>query len=340
MTKRRSILAAAVAVLSATLLPTQPAAAERTIASPLMVSGILDNAAVAPGSQTLWASKGFGKSTSKLVAYGPDAAAWSIDDSMPGVHSSDPTKDLAMASDTDGWALAVVALWRWDNGEWTRHSRPRGISDARWAVTAAPNDVWLTGWNGGYDGENCVWHWDGDNWQRFVFSPGSANGQTQGIVAVAPDNVWAIEQLWGSETQRLWHWDGATWTHRPIPGVEILSGLAANASGAWVKGSDGAVKHWDGQSWTVLPTSSAYELVAAPDGTLWGYDIDGLRSYVDGAWATYPYPDNTCSENRTAELRGIAVRADGGVYLTGTCYGNYGSSTLAYLFDGETFTRI
>src|SRR5262249_3963353 len=90
-------------------------------------------------------------------------------------------------------------------------------------------------------------HWNGSSWQpKSSPSPGSPNNELLGVVAVAPDDVWAVGYANmggdGSVYQTLaLHWDGLTWQviARPDGGTGTLTAIAVPAGGvAWAVGSD------------------------------------------------------------------------------------------------------
>lgn len=333
---RRSTLLITVISVGVAMLPVRDAAAT-TVQSPYEVSGALTIVEDVLGSSELWAYKEFGKNEPKLVRYEPNGAAWTLDDLGSYVH------DLEMVSATDGWALTYRDgndyLWHWGGEAWSRHSLPYDI----WPDTiaaAAPNDLWISGRIGVGD-DYWVWRWDGHTWQRWGFG----NAEIDDVAVVGPDDVWVAQQVYAGDAQvRLSHWDGHTWTQRTVPDMAFLSDLDAAPGNVWVTGqranASGQFMRWDTAGWTELPYGGEW-IKPAPDGTLWSGSPygDSIAHLVDGSWTDYDLLA-VCSPNREPEIYDFTVRSDGGLFIGGHCRGRYSSSTLALLFDGESFTRI
>ncbi len=142
----------------------------------------------------------------------------------------------------------------------------------------APNDAWAVGQQSGDPIKTFATHWNGTNWTS-VKTPnvGTGNGHLNAVLALAPNNVWAVglstpTGAQQSATQTLIeHFDGKSWSVVPSPNVgsgdfqsNQLLGLTANSpDDIWAFGSflspDGLrtmtlVLHWDGTSWTIAPS--------------------------------------------------------------------------------------
>jgi hypothetical protein len=90
-------------------------------------------------------------------------------------------------------------------------------------------------WAVGYDSRGpLIEHWDGIIWTP-VRAPGT--GYTlDGVVAIAPDDVWAV----GSAASSA-HWDGKWWTRYATPADRLaaLSAVAAiSSTDIWAVGID------------------------------------------------------------------------------------------------------
>jgi len=119
----------------------------------------------------------------------------------------------------------------------------------------AANDIWAVGAASDLDympaGRSQIQHWNGSTWQNI---PGPTPGvwhNLDGIVAIAPNDVWAGGDYFdGASYQGLaMHYDGTSWTQVPIPaGVSEFVAFASND----IYASGGAVMHWDGVSWTIV----------------------------------------------------------------------------------------
>ncbi|HTT63428.1 MAG TPA: hypothetical protein VMG35_16345 [Bryobacteraceae bacterium] len=182
----------------------------------------------------------------------------------------------------DGGQRLNLLFEHWDGSSWTPTARP--ANGFLFGVSAdATNDVWAVGFSGAEndDSRTLVMHYDGISWKT-VASPSVGNGANQlnGVVALAPDNVWAV----GFSTPvappkeaptltLIEHWDGAGWTVVPSPNVgpksiyqsnRLLGITAVSASDIWAFGSfflaNGSenqktlLLHWDGNVWSIEPS--------------------------------------------------------------------------------------
>lgn len=118
-----------------------------------------------------------------------------------------------------------------------------------------------------------VEHWDGHQWRIVATPPIPKGGQLADIVALAPDDAWAVgQQLTGgaentSNAPLVEHWDGHSWhiVAHPSPpdGVQFGGITALSPDDIWVAGtgnigSNGAVfEHWDGTQWRIVPSPSS-----------------------------------------------------------------------------------
>src|ERR1017187_468571 len=186
---------------------------------------------------------------------------------------------------SDGGQILNFLFEHWDGRSWTATTRL--ANDAfLFAVSAdATNDVWAVGFQGpeNDNSRTLVMHHDGTSWKT-VPSPsvGSGASQLNGVLALAPNNVWAV----GFSTPvappkraptltLIEHWDGASWTVVTSPNVgpksvyqsNSLQGITAvSTTDIWAFGSyslaDGSgqqktlLLHWDGNPWSVAPSPS------------------------------------------------------------------------------------
>ena len=128
--------------------------------------------------------------------------------------------------------------------------------------------------------------------------PGADN-DLHAVAAAAPDDVWAVGDVWDpTPAALLLHWDGTQWAIVPgaalPPGSVELDGAAALApDDAWAVGFDSAgalTEHWDGTQWSVVPAAGAGQLyavagVASDDVWAVGFGGNGLIEHWNGlAW--------------------------------------------------------
>lgn len=160
-----------------------------------------------------------------------------------------------------------VLIEHWDGKHW--HTAMPDLPGGLCSISAlSPDDIWAVGAGPGcgYSLHLLTLHWDGKHWQQFSAPlPNTQNkvGILASVVALAPDNVWAVGSI--SREALIEHWNGHSWVIIPQPfqGLEsALNAIAAHAANdIWAVGSAretmGAdlslAEHWDGRSWKVVP---------------------------------------------------------------------------------------
>jgi hypothetical protein len=199
---------------------------------------------------------------------------------------------MASTSANDVWAIGSLLLdeeelfflfEHFDGATWTATSSLSGDAFVRGASADATNDAWAVGFNGPENdsSQTLAMRFDGTSWKQ-ISTPnvGSGANQLNGVLALAPNDVWAV----GSSTpvpppqeaatlNLIEHFDGTSWNVVPSPNVgpnsvwqsNRLFGLTANsASDIWAFGSvfaaDGSghqatlLLHWNGTAWTIAPS--------------------------------------------------------------------------------------
>jgi len=146
---------------------------------------------------------------------------------------------------------------------------------------AATNDIWAVGFSGPENDSSrtLALHWNGTSLQEATTpSVGSGANQLNAVLALAPNNVWAVgfstpvaPPQQAATLTLIEHFDGTNWTVVPSPNVgpniqsNELLGLTANSpTDIWAFGlfaaADGSghqmtlLLHWDGTSWTIAPS--------------------------------------------------------------------------------------
>jgi hypothetical protein len=229
----------------------------------------------------------------------------------PKFGSEDQPSIFAMTSTSanDIWAIGSLLVDQellfflfehWNGTAWTATALESEDAFLMGASADAPNDAWAVGFNGPENDTSgtLAMHWNGTNWSQ-VATPnvGSGANQLNGVLALAPNDVWAvgfstaIPPPQGAPTLTLIeHFDGTAWSVVPSPNVgpnsgyqsNRLFGLTANSpNDVWAFGSYFAengseqqgtlLLHWDGSSWTVAPS---------PDPTKGGFVSDLLFAGV------------------------------------------------------------
>ncbi|MFJ7073667.1 hypothetical protein [Streptomyces sp. NPDC098781] len=214
------------------------------------------------------------------VALRWDGTAWKRESALPaGVF---PTA-LAVRAADDIWAGGST-LVHWDGKAWTEF---RAAQDPAGrvlpeALAASPDGgVWSAGRAMGMGvktGVPSVQSWDGTRWVRHEL-PDTGNGELNGIVALAEDDVWAVGTSYSADAASdqeplALHFDGDTWTETELPGTSSratwLSAVAApSAKDLWAVGGSFTAQgdqpyalRYDGKAWKKTATPEA------PDGRL------------------------------------------------------------------------
>jgi len=214
------------------------------------------------------------------------------------------------ARPTPAGAPACVRTWS--------QSLPQQTSGGFTAVSGtAPDDVWAVGPNEDFQpgSETIIQHWNGKTWTR-VPSPNAASGpdavnELNGVVAITPDDVWAVgeyaESLPVSDSNParvlVEHWDGTSWSIVPAPsppGAEnrVNAVAAAGPNDVWAVGSATAgtrattlIEHWDGRRWSMVPTP---DLTSETSGA--SLDAISVVSAAD-IWAVGSQPSGVLIEH-------------------------------------------
>lgn len=337
--------------------------------SPYVVCGTITEIEATPGSDTLWAIKQCNNGgVYKLVSYEP-GVGWTPY-TLPAATNPTQINDLAMVPETDGWALDVAnGPARWNGTAWTRVTDDAfqpGDHPSRISATG-PNNVWISGTRQvGTDHQFMAWRWDGADWHE-VALPSDA-GTIRDIVALGASDVWLSSDATRFDAQGAFaqaialHWDGADWTPMPVGGRWSVVGtnlVASSTSSLWMTAGDTdgstTLMHFDGQAWGPVPTPNDLpgvpypRLDVSPTGDLWTIQTIAESAWpqhfalaqTDGAtWSWTDQPPQVCNFRKMVQLRDLEVVSDDSVYAVGTCTFRTFFYTLAFHYDGSTWTRI
>jgi hypothetical protein len=201
-------------------------------------------------------------------------------------------KAMASTSATDIWAIGDLLsdngqllsflFEHYDGTSWTASTIISGDAFLFGASADATNDAWSVGFNGPENDSSrtLAMHFDGSSWRTAnTPSVGSGANQLNGVLALAPNDVWAVgfstpvpPPTQAATLTLIEHFDGTSWTVVPSPNVgpksiyqsNRLFGLTANSpTDIWAFGSffasDGSghqmtlLLHWDGTKWAIAP---------------------------------------------------------------------------------------
>ncbi|MHC5113166.1 MAG: hypothetical protein ACYTGP_01900 [Planctomycetota bacterium] len=255
------------------------------------------NAIVAPSIEDAWIlgqASGSGDATGEayLVVH------WDGSDLTEETTSGGPGN--AMKAFRDGIAFASNDIWavgqyriigagtpgyhastyHYDGTSWDYIPNPAEplccqSTDLNTVAGVAPDDVWAAG---SYGIEPLFMHWDGSSWS-IVPGPAGATGTIYEMVAIASDDVWAVDTLNGTGFGQFYHWDGTAWSFVPgqeIPGavqIERHGGLAAvGPCEVWAVGS------YNFGTSPVLSLIERLQPQSAPTGDVNG---DGTVNFAD-----------------------------------------------------------
>ncbi len=107
---------------------------------------------------------------------------------------------------------------------------------AYWVTASAANNVWVggLGLNKRHLDTTVVYRWNGARWTRI---PLPALTDLQEVLAIAPNNAWAIGTS-GTVPDYLFHWNGSRWKYYLHSSVNFVpQGISASApDNVWVSG--------------------------------------------------------------------------------------------------------
>ncbi len=225
----------------------------------------------------------------------------------------------AAASQGRAWAVGMrldanfndrALIESWNGAKWSIDpiAQPGSQRDMLFGASASSSsDVWAVGTqqnsNGGF--ESLAYHWNGSSWSVMpTADPGTNDNLLYGVVAVSPDDAWAVGQQLnnaGPDQALVEHWDGQSWSAVTTPvehaGTTMLNAVAAEGQNVYAVGQVDSpagggrplVEVYDGASWSVahLPASA---------GSIWT-SLWGVAATPDSVWAAGTYVDPTTDNN-------------------------------------------
>ncbi|WP_157556390.1 hypothetical protein [Herbidospora yilanensis] len=154
----------------------------------------------------------------------------------------------------DGRRVAVViddAVLTWNGAAFVTEAKLGGGRTRLTRVDTGGGHTWVAGSR--EPDQPVVWHGhDG----RYEATPALPKGHLNGILQIAPDDVWAVGGT--GERPLLLHWDGRSWRQPAVPQAsgEVTGVTAFGPDDVWFSGRDPSrpgeisVLHWDGRTWT------------------------------------------------------------------------------------------
>jgi hypothetical protein len=263
------------------------------------------------------------------------------------------------------------------SGGWSTVPSPNSLARNNYlngVAAVAPTDVWAVGGTdqSGSPYRTLVEHWNGTSWS--IVDAASFPGVLYAVVALGPDNVWAV----GSENYPgrglIEHWNGTTWTATYLRFPALLRGVAAVGPKAiWAVGQRYNRRNsfgdttlalfFNGNSWRQITTPNplsrndtdqnwltAVSPVTANDvwavGRYGNHDLgpndETLIEHWNGSrWSVVPSPSPGGSLDD--DLWGVAAVGSGDVWAVGGVGAFLNpefSSPLALHWDGSGWTQV
>jgi hypothetical protein len=239
----------------------------------------------------------------------------------------------------------TTLVLHWDGAAWGIVPSPSpgtaGHNELEAVSASSANDVWAVGShsNSGSYSQALVEHWDGTSWS--VIPAASVPGENSGlfgVVALAPNDVWAVGYRGIVEFATLiQHWDGSSWSVVPSPDPQVSSNIlrAVSATGpndVWAVGTSknlytfmtgGLIEHWDGNTWSLVNGAGGalYGVAAASPGNAWTVGDSGgltLIGHWNGIiWEIFPGPIVAGRLHAAAAITAGDVQAVGQRHVAG-----------------------
>jgi hypothetical protein len=212
-----------------------------------------------------------GRLTRLLVLHW-DGSTWSVV-AAPWTERPGFDTKVVTTGPNDVWLYDGAQIEHWDGARWQAVPAPFGPADPLRGFSAtAADDAWAVGsYSRGRHSRTLAAHWSGSSWQIAPTPNRSTDSDLNAVVAVGPDDVWAVGRSAriryfadgmsvGGLNTLFEHWDGRSWKVMPGNGPSIWGGLpmlAATEDGtAWATGScryDNALAGWNGSAWAIVP---------------------------------------------------------------------------------------
>lgn len=213
---------------------------------------------------------------------------------------------VGRTSNAAGKPVYTPFIRHFNGSSWQAITIPNGSgSTADWVTASAGNNVWVGGLKNASVTNTVAYRWNGARWGKV---PIPALTDLQGIVALAPNNVWAFGTSL-TVTYDVYHWNGSRWQYYLPNNINFVPQRisASAANNVWVSGfaySRGkqvvAAYRWDGRGWhavsmphPVIGNNGSYVTAVSPSNVWVGW-VDDNASHAlhwDGShWHTLTTP--------------------------------------------------
>ncbi len=260
-----------------------------------------------------------------------------------------------IAPDGAVWFAGQGGASRFDGTNFVNFTKEDGLpTDDLISVTRSPDGVMYFGsWKDGavrYDPSTFISYTTADGlaanstWQSFVAADGALWFGHDSSASATP---WA-------PVAGVSRFDGRQFTtFAETSRIVVRGSLAQTRDGVlWVPSRDGGVIRFDGTNFVRSTTADGlgsddvHAMAAAPDGSVWAGQTNGLSHFVAGRWQHFPSPGGkqissiVCDSKGTvwaASFQGSSVwRFDGAEFQPlSTASGSIGSSVLSLFIDRD-----
>ena len=227
-----------------------------------------------------------------------------------------PVNDLALSNGLV-WAATEGGLVVWDGtGAAVRFAAEHGLAGNRVTSVAIGADgaIWAATHGG-------LSRYDGAAWRTFTTADGLPDDAVADVVVDRTGSVWV------ATSAGLARYDGETWRayngrglFAALPEGEAYALAVDSANRLWVA-TAGGLSWLENDRWTTLtvadglPDSLIYRLAVGPGDVIWAATDLGLGR-VDGATVdAFPPGVALAEQSNFDKIKGLAVAADGAVYL-------------------------
>jgi hypothetical protein len=262
-----------------------------------------------------------------------DGVSWKIV-ATPNVGSlSNNFYAVAALASNNAWAVG-----NYIGSDYASHTLIENWNGSAWSIVPSPDggpgnnvltgvsgtgasDVWAVGQSRTAGGafQTLVEHWNGTIWQVVSSpNPGVSDNILNGVVALAPNNAYAVGQALGNaspDQPLVLNWNGSTWSVAPTPSLAntgVLYGVGGAASAAFTVGD-------------VFPL--------APTQTLVDQSLNGT------SWTVASSPNGSSSDNVLYSVAAVPGTSGSSAWAVGQYVGSTGSIvTLIEQWNGSSWS--
>jgi hypothetical protein len=155
----------------------------------------------------------------------------------------------------------------WNGHKWSLVQTPNSKYPTTTLIGVAgtsSNDVWAVGYEQDTSSDGpyltLIEHWNGKKWS--IVQNGNHKGVLNSVVALAPNDVWAVGTVNYPGPGVIEHWDGHQWSYMRTTEANLRSVAAISSKDVWAVGQqyarngdeDTIALHFDGSKWNTVKT--------------------------------------------------------------------------------------